>query len=170
MFQWHYAVAVLSLGFVTGALTSRSLLVKCAVTVLAFASAFGPAWGAVTVIELAVGFLIGNSIFGRRKRTNQEKASGLENPHPPRVPVLDKKPLQSAQPTQVVTVRVGSTIKCNKCQHVKSLDDRDLKLLMQKRASTTEGASASAAHRSLRVDANAMRCTRCGAKAASVSY
>lgn len=170
MFQWHYAVAVLSLGFVTGALTSRSLLVKCAVTVLAFASAFGPAWGAVTVIELAVGFLIGNSIFGRRKRPNEEKASSPEKPQPPQSPQPDKRLLQTAQPVQVVTVRVGSTIKCNKCQHVKSLDDRDLKLLIQRRASSTEGASASTTDRPLRVDANAMKCTRCGAKAASVSY
>jgi hypothetical protein len=117
VFQLHYAIPLFLLGFLTGAILHRSLVLKCAVAILSFTSVFGIGWGAITVIEIALGFVLGNSVFGRRRPTTT---------YPIQLSGTGRDIAQPQQPPRIAPKRVipklGKTIVCDSCGHRRTID------------------------------------------------
>lgn len=64
MFQWHYFIPVFLLGTVIGVIDDKRLYIVGGVTAVLFAAAFGIGWGAITVLELVLGYYSGRWLAG----------------------------------------------------------------------------------------------------------
>lgn len=157
MFQFHYAIPLFLLGFLTGAVLHRSLVLKCAVAILSFTSVFGIGWGAITLIEIALGFVLGNSVFGRRRSTISTLVQPSGTPHdiaqpqqPP--PIAPKR----------ATPKLGKTIVCDSCGHRRTIDQEMMTSFLVKnpiRSNTPYDPS---------IETAKLRCTACASVGASI--
>lgn len=157
MFQLHYAIPLFLLGFVTGAFLHRSLVLKCAVAILSFTSVFGIGWGAITLIEIALGFVLGNSIFGRRRPTAPTPVQPSGTPR-------DIAKLQ--QPPPIAPKRAipkfGKAIVCDNCGHRRTIDQEMMTSFLVKnpiRSNTPYDPS---------IETAKLRCTACARLGASI--
>lgn len=89
MFQWDYAVAVMLVGALVGVFVHRSTITQAVLVLASFTSTFGLGWGAVTLIELAIGFWIGNGLIkgafsgGSRSDTHHTTAKVKDGTYKP---------------------------------------------------------------------------------------
>lgn len=157
MFQLHYAIPIFGLGFLVGALMWRSLWIKAIVVLFAFATTFGLGWGAFTLLELALGFVLGNSIFGRRVSTVAEAQRPISAGMSAVTPITPNN--QSTQTP--LRISSGSSVKCTTCGHSKVMDDNTLNALQKSgRAIITQESEPNGASTAW-VDARKLRCTNC---------
>ncbi len=170
MFQWDYAIAVLLVGALVGTFTHRSTITQAVLVLASFTSTFGFGWGAVTLIELAVGYWIGNALFGRKTSKSKngpnprgaDNQTGLGNSHNVGGSLRITRSLQSNRQPAVggteVYCFVGDTIVCRDCETETEIDRPQYVDATTRHSATIKNIS----RRGISGPAVQMHCPNCG--------
>lgn len=123
-------------GGLVGVFVHRSTITQAVLVLASFTSTFGLGWGAVTLIELAIGFFIGNSLFGRHSqpkkpptkiRTRQSAPNPPLHKHATTKPILKRSnsPAHNNETHKIVAnplghksdehFFVGDQVQCTVC-------------------------------------------------------
>jgi len=120
MFQLDFAIFVILVGGIAGALKNKVTITLALLALAYFTLTYGIGWGLVTLLELVIGYTVANVLFGKRySTTNREdqesENSQTQNGAPPNLPRSAPDTDEPNDGSGKAFAFVGDEIFCGTC-------------------------------------------------------